>query len=287
MKHLLSLNDLTREEIIALIDYAIKIKNNPDAYNDALKNKTLSMIFQKESTRTRISFEAAMTQLGGHAIYLDWRTTNFVRASIADEIKCISRYSNAISARLNSHDDILAMANSATVPVINALTDKSHPCQILGDLMTIKEKFGNFNVKMAFIGDGNNVSNTLIAGCDKLGIKITVATPKGYEPAGKSPLLTLTNDPKKAAESADVIYTDTWISMGQEAENDKRIRDFKGYTITADMVRGKVFMHCLPAHRGLEVESEALDSPASIVFDQAENRMHIQKAILLELINNN
>jgi ornithine carbamoyltransferase len=287
MMHLLSLNELTREEIIALIDSAIEIKKNPDAYSDALKNKTLSMIFQKESTRTRISFEAAMTQLGGHAIYLDWRTTNLMRGSIADEIKCISRYSSAISARLNSHDDILAIANAATVPVINALTDKSHPCQILGDLMTIKEKFGNFDVKMAFVGDGNNVSNTLIAGCDKLGIKITVATPKGYAPKEKSPFLKLINDPKEAAKDADVIYTDTWISMGQEAENDRRIKDFKGFTITEDMVRGKVFMHCLPAHRGLEAESEALDSQASIIFDQAENRMHIQKAILLRLINNN
>jgi ornithine carbamoyltransferase len=284
MEHLLSLNGLSREEITSLVDSAIKIKNNTEAYHDALRNKTLSMIFQKESTRTRISFEAAMTQLGGHAIYLDWRTTNLVRGSLADEIKCIARYSSAISARLYKQEDVEAMAEASTVPVINALTDRYHPCQILGDLLTIKEKFGNFNVKLAYIGDGNNVCNTLIVGCGKLGIKTIVATPKGYEPVESSPYLQLTNSPEEAAKAADVIYTDTWVSMGQEADKEKRMKAFSGFMVTEDMVRGKVFMHCLPAHRDVEVSSAALDSPASIVFDQAENRMHIQKAILLKLI---
>jgi len=294
-KNLLSLNDLTVKEIIFLIDNAIKIKKNKSKYKNKLANKTLVMLFQKTSTRTRISFEAAMTQLGGHAIYLDWKTTQLEHASIADETKCIARYSDIITARVFKQDDLNIMKEASNIPVINALSDKFHPCQILADLMTIKEKLGNFKkLKLTYIGDGNNVCNSLIIGCTKVGIEIIVATPKSYQPSQevvnigkKSELLTLTDNPSEAVKQADIIYTDTWVSMGQETETKKRIRVFSPFQINKKLLVGSnaLIMHCLPAHRGFEITDEVINSEKSIIFDQAENRLHIQKAIILYLLS--
>lgn len=281
--HLLTLKNWSKEDIIHIIDEAILIKEDPEKYYKVLKGKTLAMLFEKKSTRTRVSFESGMTQLGGHALFIDWKTTQLGKADLKDEIKCIDRYVDIIMARVYKHKDIEIMAKYAEKPVINALSDKYHPCQILADLMTIKEKFGNFNnLKLAYVGDGNNVCNSLIIGCKKLGIKINVATPKGYEPKEKSDLLT--NDPKKAAKDANILYTDTWISMGQEEEKKKRLKIFPPYQVNKKLLGKALFMHCLPACRGYEVTDDVIDSKQSIVFDQAENRLHAQKAVILKLM---
>ena len=288
--NLLSLEEWGKEEIMWLIDESISIKKKKFQYADALKNKTLLMLFEKPSTRTRVSFEAAMTHLGGHSIYLDIKTTN--TSSLEDDMRCISRYADIIMARVFKHETLKIMEKSSKVPVINGLCNTYHPCQILADLMTIKEKFGKFEgLKLAYIGDGNNVCNSLIEGCTKVGIKISVATPKGYEPdkkitesAKKSNLLELTTNPKTAVKGADIIYTDTWISLGQENDKDKKVNDFKGYTVNKELLGNAKFMHCLPAYRGKEVSIDVMDSKNSIVFEQAENRLHIQKAIILKLL---
>lgn len=281
--NLLTLKDWSNEEVIDIIDKAIAIKKNPKKYLEILKGKTLAMLFEKTSTRTRISFEAGMAQLGGHALFLDWKTTQLGKADLKDEIKCIGRYVDVIMARVYNHKDVELMAKHAGKPVINGLSDTSHPCQILADLMTIKEKFGKLKgLKLAYIGDGNNVCNSLIVGCKKAGMKISVAAPKGYEPLEKPDLLT--TDPNKAAKDADVIYTDTWVSMGQEDEKEKRLKIFPPYQINKKILGKALFMHCLPAYRGYEVTDEVLDSKQSIVFDQAENRLHAQKAIILKLL---
>lgn len=293
--HLLTLLDWEDWVVGEVIGNAIKIKGNQGAYSRVLENKTLGMIFQKTSTRTRVSFEAGMTQLGGHAIFLDWRTTNFTLGSIKDEIRCLDRYCDIIMARVHKHEDIQAMADASRVPVINALCNLYHPCQALADLMTIKEKKGKLEgLKMAFVGDGNNVCNSLIIGCSKVGMKISVATPKGYEPykkavelGKKTGSLRLFNKPEEAVKDADVVYTDTWVSMGQEEEKEERMKAFKGFTVDAKMMKlsnNALFMHCLPAHRGFEVADEVLDSRQSVVFDEAENRMHVQKAVILKLL---
>jgi ornithine carbamoyltransferase len=295
MRHLLGLKDLSSQEIIKIINLAEKIKKFPTKYFHILEGKTLVMLFQKTSTRTRVSFEAAMTQLGGHAQYLDWQTTNFTLGDLKDEIRCLSRYADVIMARVYKHSDLEEMAKFSDVPIINGLSDLEHPCQILGDLLTMKEKKGNLqNLIVSYVGDGNNVCNSLIIGCSKLKMKIKVATPEGYEPANfaleigkKSHCLQLFRDPKKAVENADFIYTDTWVSMGQEKEREKRLKIFPPYQVNKELMEKApkaFFMHCLPAHRGQEVTDEVLESPRSIVFDQAENRLHIQKAILLILL---
>jgi ornithine carbamoyltransferase len=281
--HLLNLKSLNKKQIEKIIDLGIKLKKAPEKYYDSLKNKVLVMLFEKTSTRTRTSFEAGMAQLGGHAIYLDWQTTQLKKASLKDETKCIARYADIITARVYKHETIKEMADNSVKPVINALCDKYHPCQILADLMTIKEKKGKLQgLKLAYIGDGNNVCNSLIIGCKKVGIKISVATPHNYEPLEKPDLLT--QDSKEAAEGADVIYTDTWISMGQEEESKKRLKVFPPYQVNKKLLGKALFMHCLPAYRGYEVTDEVLDSKQSIVFDQAENRMHAQKALMLVLL---
>ena len=288
---ILTINDLTKEQILKIIDMGIKIKKSPEKYYSALKNKVLAMLFQKTSTRTRISFEVAMYHLGGTALYLDWRQTNLTLGDLRDEIKCISRYCDIIMARVYEQSDLDIISNSARIPVINGLSNMHHPCQILSDLMTIKEKFGNLNnLRIAYIGDGNNVCNSLILGCTRLGINLTVATPKGYEPANDSitdgknaGILEITNKPEDALSNADIIYTDTWVSMGQEKEAEKRIRIFKPFQLNNRIIGDSkaLIMHCLPAHRGYEITDEIIDSKNSIVFDQAENRLHCQKAILL------
>ncbi len=280
---LLTLKDWSEKDILYIIDKAIEIKKNPQKYENSLKGKTLVMLFEKTSTRTRLSFEVGMTQLGGHAIFVDWKTSQLGKADLKDEIRCIDRYADIIMARVYKQESVDTMAKYSDKPVINGLSDTSHPCQILADLMTIKEKLGKLKgLKLAYIGDGNNVCNSLIVGCKKVGMKIAVAAPKGYEPLEKPDLLT--TDPKQAAKDADVIYTDTWVSMGQEAEKEKRLKIFPPYQITKKLLGKALFMHCLPAYRGYEVTDEVIDSKQSIVFDQAENRLHAQKAIMLKLL---
>ncbi len=291
VRHFINMLDYSDKEIKDLIDLAIKIKKNPKKYSKALQGKSLGMLFQKTSTRTRVSFEAGMTQLGGHAIYLDWRNTNFTLGSIADEIKSLCRYVDGIMFRAYKNMDVVEAADASRVPLINGLDEMYHPCQALADLMTIKEYSKNFKkTVVTYMGDGNNVCNSLIIACAKLGVKINVVTPIGYEPSKiavdlgkKKGVLTISHDPK-AAWGSDFVYTDTWVSMGQEADSEKRIKDFAGFQVDKKALGNAYFMHCLPAHRGYEVSNEVIDSEKSIVFDQAENRMHAQKALLLTLL---
>jgi ornithine carbamoyltransferase len=263
-----------------------------------LKGKTLAMIFEKPSTRTRVSFEAGMWQLGGYALYLSAVDLQLGRGeTIADTARTLSRYVNGIMARVFTHETILDLVKYATVPVINGLSDCAHPCQALADLFTMYEKKGNlFGLKLAYIGDGNNVAHSLIYGCSKLGIDIALACPKGYEPdpkvvsegreeaSKKGKVVTVTNDPGEAVHGVDVIYTDVWASMGKENERSERIKRFKPYQVNAELVKeakqNYLFMHCLPAHRGEEVTDEVADSQNSVIFDQAENRLHTQKALM-------
>jgi len=303
MKHLLSLKDYSRAEIEEIFDLAARVKADPLAYSDALKGRSLAMIFQKPSTRTRVSFEVGMSQLGGVALYLGANDIQLKRGeSAADTAKVLSRYVDGIMARVFSHQDLLDLAKSATVPVINGLSDLLHPCQTLADYFTLRERKGSLEgLKIAYIGDGNNVCNELMVGAAKLGVTMAVAAPEGFEPnplivksvmreAQKSgaPAPVVTRDPRAAASQADVIYTDVWTSMGQEEENERRIAAFQGYTIDASVMQvarpDAIFMHCLPAHRGQEVSAEVIDGPRSVVFDQAENRLHVQKAILILLL---
>ncbi len=287
---LLTLMDWPSKDIAEVIELAIKIKKSPQAFYGKLKGKTLAMIFEKTSTRTRISFEAGMTQLGGHAIYLDPSKTQLGKAELKDEIKCMEKYVDGILARVYAHKKVEQMAAFASIPVINGLSDDFHPCQALADLTTIKEKLGTCKgIKIAYIGDGNNVCNSLIIGAKKMGMQISVATPKGYEPLKKTVVfagkqLALTHDPAEAAKGADVIYTDTWISMGQEAEKVKRLQAFKGFTVTKKLLGKAYFMHCLPAYRGYEVAPEVIDGKQSIIYQQAENRLYAQNAVLLKLL---
>ncbi|NOR48190.1 MAG: ornithine carbamoyltransferase [Methanosarcinaceae archaeon] len=300
MKHLISMADLSNEEIIELLDMAedLKEKRLRGKVTDLLKNKSLAMIFEKSSTRTRVSFEAGMADLGGHALYLNYRDIQIGRGeTVADTARVLSGYVHGITARVNSHDTVVELAKHATVPVINALSDKEHPCQILADLFTIQE-FKNrlAGLKYAWIGDGNNVCNSAILGCAIVGMDITVACPEGYEPdedivaqaRAMGGNVTITNDPAEAAKDADVFYTDVWISMGDEDEVEKRMHDLANYQINSELValakHDAIVMHCLPAHRGEEITAEVLDGPHSVVFEQAENRMHAQKALMLKLM---
>jgi len=287
---LLALRDVDGRWIRDVIDDSIRVKSDPDSYRHSLEGKVLSMLFMKPSTRTRVSFEAGMFQLGGHAIYLDLRITNFTKGALRDEAKCIDRYSDILLARVFGHREVEEIAEASKKPVINALCDKEHPCQALADIMTLKEKLGTYNFKIAYVGDGNNVCNSLIWGCCKVGAEIRVATPKGYEPDSEAVEyglrhgLTLTNDVTEAAAGADAVYTDVWVSMGQENEGRKRLKAFNGWTVTGNLLGDAYFMHCLPALRGYEVADDAIDSPKSIVFDQAENRLHAQKAVMMRLL---
>jgi ornithine carbamoyltransferase len=302
---LLSLAELTKENIMNLLKQAERLKKRKRLLTTtiALRPKVLAMIFQKPSTRTRVSFEAAMRQLGGHAINLNWNELQLSRGeTIADTARVLSRYVDAIMARVHSHNDIIELAENATVPVINGLSDLYHPCQILADFLTIMEKKQRLEgLKLAYIGDGNNVCNTLLLGCSKTGMDISVAHPEGYGPSSEAVGLAaefskisgskveLTIEPEVAARDADIVYTDTFVSMGQEAERDKRLSAFlPKYQITEETFKvtkpDAIFMHCLPAHRGEEVASDVIDGPRSVVWDEAESRLHIQKAILLSLI---
>lgn len=301
-KDLLSVQDLGPQEIFELINLAEDIKANPDKYQDALKGKSIGLIFQKPSTRTRVSFEIGMFQMGGHSIYLGSSEIGMGgRESVKDVACVLSRYLNGIVARTYKHEVVEELAKYSSIPIINGLSDMAHPCQALGDMFTIEEKFGTLErITISYIGDGNNVLNSLMCLASKLGINMKVATPKNYSPdkdivklaksfAAKSgSKLDISNDPKWAAKDSDVLYTDVWVSMGQEKEAAKRIREFKSFQLNDKLVKlakkTHAVMHCLPAHRGQEISDSVMDSRHSIVYEQAENRMHIQKAILLKLL---
>ena len=296
-KDLLSLYDLDTKDFDIIWRKAGKLKKYLKAgkVHDSLKGKTLGMIFDKSSTRTRISFEVGMYQLGGIALFLTSRDTQIGRGeSVADSARMMSRYLNGIMIRTFSQESVEELAQWATIPVINGLTDLLHPCQILSDLFTIIEKKGSYrNVKIAYIGDGNNVANTWIEAAARLPIRLSLACPKGYEPdrtimtKGRRESqegIVLYHDPFEAAKNADVLYTDVWVSMGQEAEDKKRKKIFKDYQINSNILKAAkkdaIVMHCLPAHRGEEISSDVIDGPHSVVIDQAENRLHVQKAVL-------
>ncbi|MGM0770955.1 MAG: ornithine carbamoyltransferase [Halobacteriota archaeon] len=300
MKHLLSMTDLTTEEIIEILDMAedLKEKRARGKVTDLLKNKSLAMIFEKSSTRTRVSFEVAMSDLGGHSIYLNSRDIQIGRGeTVSDTAKVLSRYVAGITARVNSHKTVEDLAADSQVPVINALSDLEHPCQILADFLTIREYKNRLKgLKFAWIGDGNNVCNSLILGCALVGMEIAVACPEGYEPNPEIVTkgrelggdILITNDPQEAANDADVLYTDVWVSMGDEEERDKRLSDLEDYQINSELValakHNVIVMHCLPAHRGEEISTDVMEGPHSVVFDQAENRLHAQKALILKLM---
>src|SRR3989339_503570 len=305
MKDFISIHDLASQEISDILALAADLKNKQKngIKHEYLWAKSLAMIFEKQSTRTRVSFEIGMWQLGGLAINLDQEAIGLgVRESIGDVARTLSRFADAILIRTFSHQKVIELAQNASVPVINALSDLLHPCQALSDVFTIREKKGKNlrSLKMAYIGDGNNVCHSLMFAAAKVGINLTVATPKGYEPKGEIVLraledarhagieIAILNDPVVAARGADVIYTDVWASMGQEKEKTRRAKTFLPYQVNAELAQlanpNYIFMHCLPAHRGDEVTDTIIDSPNSVVFDQAENRLHVQKAILVKLL---
>jgi ornithine carbamoyltransferase len=304
LEHLVCLADLTSEEIWHILRTARDLKAawKADGNEPILAGKSLAMIFEKPSLRTRTSFEMAMVHLGGHALYLSPDEIGLgKRESVADVARVLSRYVDGIEARVFAHRTIEELANYATVPVINGLSDWTHPCQALGDGLTVWEHTGAIEgQRIAFIGDGNNVANSLLFLGGKLGLHVTVASPPGYEPTSavvhlaheaakvSGAELTITNDPVAAVAHADVVYTDVWTSMGQEAEAAQREVLFSPYQVNADLMSrapsGALFMHCLPAHRGDEVTDEVADAPYSIIFDQAENRLHAQKAVLAILM---
>jgi ornithine carbamoyltransferase len=305
VNHFLSLADLTSDQLLGLINLAVSLKKEWKAGGNkpVLQGKTLGMVFTKPSLRTRVSFDMAMLHLGGQALYLSPNEISLgQRESVADVARVLSRYVDAIMARVFGHRDVLELAQYAGVPVINGLSDYTHPCQGLADLLTIHEKFGTLQgVKLAYIGDGNNVANSLIFGAALTGMNFAIASPPGYEISGdvvakaKSIVgknggsLYFSHEPAEAVREADAIYTDVWTSMGQEAESQKRLEVFSPkYQINSALVgkakRNVIVMHCLPAHRGQEITDDVADGPHSVLFDQAENRMHAQKAILVELL---
>lgn len=302
-KDLLGLKTWPSESLKDLICRGIEIKAHPDRYLNALQGRTLALLFQKTSTRTRASFEVGMTQMGGHAMYMDWRSTNFALADLADEARVLSGYVDGIVARMLRHGDLRLLAEGSEVPVINGCCDMYHPCQVLGDLLTIQEQRGQLEgAKLVYIGVHNNVCNSLIAGCTKVGVEITVVAPEKNDPshdpdlehqARGTGLYKTTLNLLEAVQEADFIYTDTWLDMeyflapSYEEEKQRRIRVLSDYQIDETLLRhtrAKV-MHCLPAHKGYEITEGALKSPQSIVFQQAENRLHAQKALLWNLLS--
>ncbi|MGZ4937210.1 MAG: ornithine carbamoyltransferase [Halobacteriota archaeon] len=299
MKDFVSICDLTRDDISAIIQLALRLRDarKQEQFSRALEHKTVAMIFEKPSTRTRTAFEVAITELAGHPLYLGWNELQLGRGeTIADTARVLSRYVSGIVIRAYRHSTIADMASNASIPVINALSDREHPCQLLADLMTIYEKKGTLhNLKLAWIGDGNNVCNSAILACALMGLRIDVACPPGYEPNGEivhtaqaGGHVRVLTDPLEAAAAADVLYTDTWISMGDEASAAQRTRDLRAYCIdkrALDAAKDDaIVLHCLPAHRGCEITDEVMDGPRSVVFDQAENRLHTQKALLMKLL---
>lgn len=303
-RHFLTLLDFRSEEIYYLLEQAIQLKKAQKEGNcpQLLKGKSLGMIFENASTRTRVSFEVGMTQLGGHALFLSPRDLQIGRGEpIIDTAQVLSRYVDGIMIRTNSHEAVEEFAKYSTVPVINALTDNYHPCQAMADLLTIYEHKGKFQgLKMAYVGDGNNVSHSLVIAAAKVGMDIAVATPKGYEmneeiierakgvAAKTGSQITITNDPIEAVTDADILYTDVWASMGYESEQAEREKAFAAFQVNEKLASHAkddyIFLHCLPAHRGEEVSSEVIDSKHSVIYDEAENRLHAQKAILAAIM---
>jgi ornithine carbamoyltransferase len=302
-KDLISIHDLTVEEVEALFQLAANVKARPDRYRAALAGRTLGMIFEKSSTRTRVSFEVGMYQLGGWATFLSSRDIQIGRGeTIHDTANVLSRYVDGIMARTFAHETVTELARWAEVPVINGLTDLLHPCQALADYFTMRERFGHTRgLTMAYVGDGNNVCHSLMFGGPKAGAHVRVATPAGFRPkpeivaaagedaAAAGTRLELFTDPAEAVRGAHVVYTDVWASMGQETEAQARAKAFASYQVTPALMAAAdpeaVFMHCLPCHRGEEVAADVVDGPRSVVFDEAENRLHVQKAVLLMLLN--
>ncbi|NMC65604.1 MAG: ornithine carbamoyltransferase [Acidobacteria bacterium] len=301
-KDFITIHDLSRYEFNEILDMTEKMKKNPGKYRSVLKDKILAMIFQKPSLRTRMTFEVGMLQLGGEAIYLAPSDIQMgSRESVRDIGKNLERWVDGIMIRTFGHNIILELAENTRLPVINALTDLLHPCQALADFFTLLEKKGSLaGLKLAYVGDGNNVAHSLMLAAAKAGMKMAVATPPGYEPKeeiinwakedgrGSDFELTITHDPAEAVREADAIYTDVWASMGQETEKEARKKIFAPYQVNGELFSkakpGTYFMHCLPAHRGEEVTDEIIDSPNSIVYDQAENRLHVQKVIMMILM---
>ncbi|MFB6128560.1 MAG: ornithine carbamoyltransferase, partial [Halorhabdus sp.] len=281
-RNVLDVDDLTSEELTTVLDRAAAIKAGEEQ-DKQLEDETLAMIFEKPSTRTRVSFETGMTQLGGHAIFLGPDDIHLGDSEpVRDTARAVSRYTDAIMARLFDHADAEELAEYATVPVINGLTDDAHPCQTLADLLTIREEFGGFeDVQIAWVGDGNNVAHSFVLGAAMVGLDLTVATPEGYgiddevlsraAELGTAP--ETTHDPEAAVEDADVVYTDVFVSMGQEDEREEKLAAFEGFQVTTDLLGDRTLMHCLPAHRGEEVTDAVIESDNAIVWDQAENRL--------------
>ncbi len=299
MNSLLSISDLSADQIKQLVDKAIalkaEIKNKGGHDKLPLKNKSMAMIFDKSSLRTRLSFEIGMTQLGGHAVYLAPDDIKLgKRETVHDTAKVISSMADIIIARVTSHEDVSDLARYSTVPVINAMTDVEHPCQVLADLMTIYEKFGTLTgLKLAYLGDADaNVIYSIALAAEILNLELAIAAPKGYEmaPAARkqAPSVKHYNDPAKAVKGAHVVITDTWVSMGKEAESQERLKKLMPFQVTTDLMAKAdpkaIFLHCLPAYRGKEMTTEVIDGPQSAAFEEAENRLHMQKAVVLELL---
>jgi len=300
--HLINFKELSAKQLNALADLGIEVKHNPKKYVKALAGKSLALIFQKTSTRTRVAFEVAMTQLGGHALYIDWRTTNFTLADVYDETQYLSRNVDCIMARLLKNAELQRMAKASRVPVINGCDEKYHPSQAIADLITMKEKMGKLKgVKLTFIGIHNNVCNSLIEGCTKTGVELTTVTPIFNEAARDDELMTAakktglwetTLDAKKAVKDADFVYTDTWIDMEFftdpkfATEKEKRLKLMMPYQINNALLRGSnaYIMHDMPIHRGYEISPEAIENPKAVIYEQAENRLYSAKAILLKLM---
>lgn len=303
MRHILSDFDLSSQELKEVLGLSEKIKASPGEYGDAMKNKTLIMLFELPSLRTRVSFEAGMNQLGGHAIFYSVEGGGFTRSeTLSDGIKNLNRYVDFIMARVLKQEAMEKIGAAATIPIINGMTEVYHPCQTMADLLTIKEHKGKLKgLKIAYVGDGGcNTANSTMIGCSSAGMDVTVVCPDNpkYSPAewvlnkvkehsGKT--VKVSHDPAKGVAGADVIYTDVWVSAGMEAENEARLKAFKPFQVDTELVKKAekdcIVMHCLPAHRGYEITSEVMDSPQSVVFDQAGNRMHAQKGLLVWLLD--
>lgn len=306
LDHFISIHDITVDEFHHLLDLGLKLKaeTKQGKEHHILKGKALGMIFTKSSTRTRVSFEVGMYQLGGYPIFLSSNDIQLGRGeSIYDTANVLSRFVDGIMIRTFDHQDVIDLARYGQIPVINGLTDLLHPCQVMADLMTVYEKFGKLEgLKMAYIGDGNNMANSLLYGCAKAGMDISVATPQGYEPNAEvaenakadakltGSNIVITHDPEEAIANADVVCTDTWVSMGQEAEKAERIKVFKDYQVSEELFaksnENSIFIHCLPAYRGYEVAESIIDGPRSVIFDEAENRLHAQKAVMAAVLGN-
>ncbi len=299
-RDLLSILDLSREEILHLVDWSLKLKDlqKRGIPHRPLLGKTLGLLFEKPSTRTRVSFQAGMYQLGGEVIFMSPSELQIGRGeTVADTARVLSRYLDIMALRTYRHQTIEEFAAHASIPVINALSDRYHPCQILADLVTIQETLGNWEgIKVAFVGDGNNVATSWVNLAARVDIEVVLATPPGYEPPeevvskarDEGARVEIVHDPSQAVKGAKVIYTDVWVSMGQDKERQERLKAFAPFQVTPQLMKladtGVIFMHCLPAHRGEEVVDEVIDGPASVVWDQAENRLHLQKALILMLL---